>query len=122
VNYKILLIEDNAQERTSLEQLLASQGYQVTTAENGKFALDILTENEFDLILTDLIMPVTDGIKFLHTFSKYDMDIPVIVITGHEDIENMLSAFHLGAIDVLYKPYNIDELLSLVQKVLRQEI
>ena len=118
----ILLVEDDKDESMTLKGILEDEGYRVDTAENGRFALDLMGQNVYDLVLTDLVMPVTDGIKFLHTLSGSDCDVPVVVVTGHEDIENMLSAFHLGAIDVLYKPYDIDELLGLVNKILSKDL
>jgi len=120
---RILLAEDNRHDREGLTALLVSNGYQVDTAENGLFALEKLNNNDdYDIIITDLIMPVSDGIKFLHALSKGGCETPVIVITGYENIDNMLSAYQFGAIDVLYKPYDINELLSLIDKVLSDNI
>lgn len=115
---KILLVEDDKHERQGLSALLKQVGHEIEVAENGKFALEVLSEiDNFDIVITDLIMPVTDGLRFLHSVRNSGNDIPVIVITGHENIENMLSAYELGAVDVLYKPYDFNQLKELIKKI-----
>ncbi|MGE4318703.1 MAG: response regulator [Deferribacterales bacterium] len=120
--YKILLADDSEDELFALKEILESEGYEVETAENGLFARDKAEETEYDLIVTDLVMPVSDGIHFLYSLNEDGSEVPVIVITGHDQIENMLSAFQMGAIDVLYKPYNVSQLLELIEKVLNKKI
>jgi DNA-binding NtrC family response regulator len=120
--YRILLAEDDQQESSALKEILQSEGYFVDTVENGLFAQDKVAEYEYDLIITDLVMPVSDGIQFLYSLNSIGAEIPVIVITGHENIENMLNAYQLGAIDVLYKPYDVSQLLDLAKKVLENRI
>jgi DNA-binding NtrC family response regulator len=82
----------------------------------------MVSEYEYDLIITDLVMPVSDGIQFLYSLQTGGHETPVIVMTGHQNIENMLNAYQLGAIDVLYKPYDISQLLDLTKKVLENRI
>ena len=120
--YKILLADDDESEVSALKEILEAEGYDVETAENGLFARDLAEDENFDLILTDLMMPVSDGIQFLYTLNAAGSDVPVIVLTGQNQIDNMLSAFQMGAVDVLYKPYNISQLLELIAKVLNRKI
>ncbi|WP_022851312.1 response regulator [Limisalsivibrio acetivorans] len=115
---RILLVEDNRDEREGLAKLLEGSGFSVETAENGLFALDKLKEEEFDLVVTDLMMPAADGLQFLHTIRSAGDEMPVIVITGNENIASMLSAFQMGALDVVYKPFNYDTLLETISGVL----
>lgn len=120
--YRILLAEDNELEQSALKEIFTSEGYVVDTVGNGLFALDKVKDYEYHLIITDLVMPVSDGIQFLYSLSGLGRDIPVIVITGYDNIENMLSAYQMGAIDVLYKPYDVNQLLDLCRKILENRI
>lgn len=120
--YKVLLAEDNEMEQSALKDLFVSDGYVVDSVSNGLFALDKVKDNDYHLIVTDLVMPVSDGIQFLYSLSSLGRDIPVIVLTGFDNIENMLSAYQMGAIDVVYKPYDINKLLDLCRKVLENRI
>ena len=122
MSYKILLADDSEDELSALKEILEAEGYEVDTAENGLFAMDKAEDKEYDLIITDLVMPVADGIQFLYSLNSLGSEVPVIVITGQNVIENMLNAFQMGAIDVLYKPYNISQLLELISKVLNSRI
>jgi len=120
--YKVLLVEDNEMELSALKNIFEDDGYQIDTVENGLFALDKVKENDYNLIITDLVMPVADGIQFLYSLNGLGKEVPVIVLTGYNNIENMLSAYQMGAIDVLYKPYDVTELLKLCRKVLENRI
>ena len=114
---KILVAEDNKYEREGLATLLTSENYEVFTVENGRFALEKLQDEEFDLVITDLMMPATDGLQFLHKLRSNGSSMPVIVITGNETLQSMLSAYQLGAVDVLYKPFDFAELLETIKRV-----
>lgn len=123
--YKILLAEDNEMESSALKALFfESEGYDIDTVSNGLFfALDKVKENDYHLIITDLVMPVSDGIQFIYSLNNLGREIPVIVITGYDNIDNMLNAYQMGgAIDVAYKPYNPDKLLDLCRKILENRI
>jgi DNA-binding response OmpR family regulator len=114
---KILVVEDNKYEREGLAALLISENYEVATVENGRFALEVLKDDEFDLVITDLMMPATDGLQFLYKLRSSGSSVPVIVITGNENMQNMLSAYQLGAIDVIYKPFDFAELVETIKRV-----
>jgi DNA-binding NtrC family response regulator len=120
--YRVLLAEDNEMEQSALRDIFTSEGFVVDSVSNGLFALDKVKDNDYHLIVTDLVMPVSDGIQFLYSLSSLDRDIPVIVITGHDNIENMLSAYQMGALDVVYKPYDVNKLIDLCRKVLENRI
>jgi DNA-binding NtrC family response regulator len=114
---RILIVEDNRHERDGLAMLLGGEGYFTDTVENGRFALEKLSCEEFDLVITDLMMPATDGLQFLHKLRSNGSSMPVVVITGNENMQNMLSAYQLGALDVLYKPFSFPELLDIIKRV-----
>jgi len=115
---RILIVEDNKYEREGLASLLSEQNYDVDTVENGRFALDKLHDTEFDLVVTDLMMPATDGLQFLHKLRNNGSSVPVLVITGNENMESMLSAYQLGALDVIYKPFAFSELMDVIKRVI----
>ncbi|PLX71577.1 MAG: response regulator [Denitrovibrio sp.] len=120
--YKILLAEDNEMELTALKHIFTDEGFIVDTVSNGLFAIDKVKDNDYHLIITDLVMPISDGIQFLYALNNLGREIHVIVITGHNNIENMLSAYQMGAIDVLYKPYDVSSLIDLCRKILENRI
>ena len=120
--YRILLAEDNEMELSALKDILTTEGFIVDSVSNGLFAIDKVKDNEYHLIVTDLVMPVSDGIQFLYGLNNLGREIPVIVITGYDNIENMLSAYQMGAIDVVYKPYDVAHLIDLCRKVLKNRI
>lgn len=120
--YRLLLAEDNEMENSALSEIFTAEGFIVDSVSNGLFALDKVKDNDYHLIITDLVMPVADGIQFLYSLNSLGRDIPVIVITGYDNIENMLSAYQMGAIDVVYKPYDVNNLIDLCRKILENRI
>jgi diguanylate cyclase (GGDEF)-like protein len=117
---EILLIEDNADARDALTLLLEHHGYTVRGAENGTQALAQASLVPPDLIITDLAMPGLSGLDLLEQFRKMPalVDIPVIVVSAHHDIEHRVAGFDLGADDFLAKPVNLDDLLARVRRQL----
>lgn len=118
--YSILLVEDNDQMREFLYDQL-SQNFVIETAVNGKDALDKTKEQRFDLILTDIMMPVMDGFE-LCTAIKDDIDrshIPVVFLTAKNDIESKVNALKIGGEAFIEKPFSISylrqQLLSLLE-------
>lgn len=106
---KILVVDDNENNRYTLRRRLNRLGYKlITEAENGQLALNELAKEEQDIILLDVMMPVMDGFEVLTHIKntpKY-ANIPVIMISALDDIENIVQAIELGADDYLPKPFN----------------
>ena len=106
---KILVVDDNENNRYTLRRRLNRLGYKlITEAENGKIALDKMAEDEQDIILLDVMMPVMDGFEVLTKIKetpKY-ANIPVIMISALDDLEKIVQAIELGADDYLPKPFN----------------
>jgi len=116
---KILVVDDEALVRQSLEDILRLEGYDTQSVPNGDKALEVLQEESFDLILLDLRMPGIDGIEVLEGATKVSPDIKVILLTGHGSLESAIKALRQGAHDYLLKPVSSHELLSSVEGALK---
>jgi len=117
----ILIIEDEADILALLSSLLASEGYNVVSACNGRQGLDKFQEHNPDLILTDVRMPIMDGIEVLREVKTKESDTEVIILTGHSDEATAIDCLRLGAYDYFCKPLeDIDVLLTAVERVLEK--
>lgn len=115
----ILVVEDNEELLTMLVKLLSSK-YKVLKAYNGKEALDVLDSDNVDLVLTDVMMPVMDGIELtrqIHTRSEKKM-IPVIMLTAKRDDEDRAEAYRAGADAYITKPFNTSVLMARIDNLL----
>lgn len=115
---KLLLAENSQELGDSLKVILEGAGYAVNFVTDGDFALDLVEEEEFDVIVTDLEMPTMSGLELLKGARKFKPEIPIIVITGHTSTERTIEATKLGAFDYLLKPLEIPELLDVVAKAI----
>jgi DNA-binding NtrC family response regulator len=107
-NGSILIVDDNAANRDLLSRQLGRQGHDVTTAEDGRQALELMRANPFDLLLLDIMMPEMDGYEVLeHLKSDATLeDVPVVVISALEEMESVARCIRMGAEDYLLKPFN----------------
>lgn len=113
----ILVVEDDQDMRDFIEEILLEQGYAVSTAANGKEALDRIDETSFPIIVSDLKMPVMDGITLLAEISARDVLQPfVILITAFGDIDDAIKLISRGAYDYIIKPFKMEQLLISVRK------
>jgi signal transduction histidine kinase len=113
---EILVVEDEELIREIFKQSLESLGFSVDTAEDGKTALEMCQSRNYDIVTTDINMPVMDGITLLkHLKSRWPF-IEVIVVSGFASIENAIDALKMGAFDFILKPVNFDHLQMLVKK------
>jgi len=124
---RVLLVEDEANMIRTLTRILERKGYTVIGATNGQQALQRLLEDSFDLVITDLNMPIMDGMQLLREMSSRGLNPAIIVLTGHGTIQSAVEAMKLGAEDYLIKPCEPDELLLVARRVLemrrlRQEV
>ncbi len=110
----ILLVDDDEFFRVRYSDVLREVGYNVVTASNGEFALDIITNGAIDLVITDLVMPGIDGLAVLEGARQRNALIDVIMVTGHITIESAITALKSGAFDYISKPVNDDVLLHTV--------
>jgi len=128
-NFRILVVDDEDSIRKRCVRLLSRQGYHVIGASSSVAALDLIQKEGgwFDLLLVDIRMPGMDGIELLEKVKAQQRSIQVIIMTGHATVETAVKAMKKGAYDYLSKPFEMEELLHLVRKVveinsLRQEI
>lgn len=114
----ILVVDDEAKVRDSIRGVLVDEGFRVRTAKNGQDALATIRRERPELVLLDVWMPEVDGIEVLARIKETAADLPVIVISGHGNVEMAVKATKLGAVDFIEKPFSIDALLSSVRRAL----
>jgi two-component system OmpR family response regulator len=113
---RILIVDDEAGIRFSLEETLARDGYQVATAENGEAALACVAAQPTDLVLIDLRLPGMSGMEVLAALRQQSPDTVVIVLTAHASLETAVEALRQGAHDYLFKPCKTVELRESVRR------
>lgn len=121
MSLKILAAEDEAIALKHLKYALEKEGYQVAAVKNGAEALDRFEKEHFDLILADIKMPVMDGLMLLDRIKEKDPDATVMIITGFGTIQSAVDAMKRGAAEYITKPFNLDELLIKIQKILEKK-
>ena len=106
--YSILVVDDNEMNRDLLTRRLERQGYRVTTAVDGQEALDVLSRQEFSLVLLDIMLPVINGYQVLEQMKadQKSSHIPVIITTALDEADGKAKCMELGADDYLTKPFN----------------
>jgi DNA-binding NtrC family response regulator len=114
-------VDDEPLVRRSLSELLTLSGYAVSTASDGKEALNLLKTYHADIVITDIKMPQMDGIQLLKEIKSINRDIPVILITGYASIENAVEAMKEGAYDYVTKPIMDSEIKIVLDRLLQQK-
>ena len=118
---KILVIDDEKSARMVLEDFLEDSGFEVLKAENGKEGLEIVKEEKPDLVLTDIRMPVMDGLAVVEAMQEIAPLTPAIIISGTGAMENVISALRLGAWDYILKPIrDLDVLKQTIKRSLER--
>lgn len=117
---KILVIEDEAAIRRVLTKILSEENdtYQVDEAENGLQGVEKIKNEDYDLILCDIKMPKMDGVEVLEATKKIKPEIPMVMISGHGDLETAVNTMRLGAFDYISKPPDLNRLLNTVRNAL----
>ncbi|HEY7337138.1 MAG TPA: sigma-54 dependent transcriptional regulator [Bryobacteraceae bacterium] len=119
---RVLVVDDDEEQRRAVAGMVASKGYEVETAEHGEEALEKIGESPFQAIVTDLIMPRVDGVELMRTLQERGDLTPVIVLTGFGDISQAISIMHdLRAFWFLEKPVNQTVLELLLERAVRVE-
>lgn len=117
----ILVVDDEQTILDCLSRDLRSAGFEVTTATDGDEAITKINSSLFDLVTTDLLMPVRDGFQVVKAAKQMDPQTMVIVLTGNETVEAAVNAFHLGADDFVQKPCDSDELLCRISNCFEKQ-
>ena len=117
---KILIIEDEAAIRRVLTKILSEENdtYQVEEAEDGVVGFEKIKNNDYDLVLCDIKMPKMDGVEVLEAVKKIKPEIPMVMISGHGDMETAINTMRLGAFDYISKPPDLNRLLNTVRNAL----
>jgi len=122
---KILIIEDEETIRRVLIKILTEENkdYQVFEAEDGLAGLEAIKKSDFDLILCDIKMPKMDGVEVLDAAKKIKPEIPIVMISGHGDLDTAINTMRLGAYDYISKPPDLNRLLNTIRNALdRKEL
>ena len=115
---QLLYVDDEESLRMLVKSHLTLEGFDVETASGGHEAVALIRKQKFDLILLDLRMPEGDGFEVLRFLNEQGTHIPVIVLTGVDDVSIAGECVKLGAADYLTKPYNFHEVIDSVERVL----
>jgi two-component system nitrogen regulation response regulator NtrX len=108
---KILIVDDEAAIRSALKEVLEYEGFAISEATDGESALKMVLKESFDLIFCDIKMPKLDGLDFLSELKKEEIQVPVVMITGHGTIETAVEAIKRGAYDFIQKPLDLNRVL-----------
>lgn len=111
----ILVIDDEKSIRNVLKDILGNEGYKVDEAADGEEGFKKFSENNYDVVLCDIKMPKLDGIEFLAKASELNAEVPVIMISGHGNIETAVDAVKKGAFDYIAKPPDLNRLLITIR-------
>ena len=122
---KILIIEDEAAIRRVLKKIISEENdaYQVEEAEDGLVGIEMIAKSDYDLVLCDIKMPKMDGVEVLEKAKKIKPEIPIVMISGHGDLDTAVNTMRLGAFDYISKPPDLNRLLNTVRNALdRKEL
>jgi DNA-binding NtrC family response regulator len=118
--HKILIIEDEASIRRVLKKIITEENelYFVDEAEDGLIGIDMIAKTDYDLVLCDIKMPKMDGVEVLEKMKILKPEIPVVMISGHGDLDTAVNTMRLGAFDYISKPPDLNRLLNTVRNAL----
>lgn len=121
---KILVIEDEAAIRRVLVKILSeeNENYQVEEAEDGLIGIEKIKKDDYDLVLCDIKMPKMDGIEVLEAAKKIKPEIPIVMISGHGDLDTAVNTMRIGAFDYISKPPDLNRLLNTVRIALDRKV
>ncbi len=118
---RLLIVDDELLIRDLLYDCFSTQDYQISMAESGQKALDILGSERIDCILTDLKMPDMDGLELIEKAGELiDRSVPVIIMTGFPSLETAIEAIRKRVCDYFVKPFNVNRMLRAVEKALAE--
>jgi len=110
VRGRVPLVDDSETLRRAIRRSPTAEGHQVVEASNGREAVELLGEQDFDLIVSDVRMPDMDGVELLRAIHERDADLPVVLITGDPELETAMKAVEYGALEYLAKPVDVEKL------------
>ncbi len=117
---RLLLVEDSDRLRTTLETGLRKAGYAVDSSGNGREGLWLATENEYDVLILDLMLPEIDGLTVLKTLREQGKATHVLILSARDMVEDRVQGLRMGADDYLVKPFSFDELCARLEALIRR--
>ncbi|MDF1545572.1 MAG: response regulator transcription factor [bacterium] len=117
---KVLLLEDDGNLGTVLQEHLQMQEFEVTLCADGEQGLTVWRQEQFDLCLVDVMMPKLDGFSFAEEVRKVDKEVPIIFLTARSMKEDKILGFKVGCDDYITKPFSVEELMLRIEAVLRR--
>lgn len=118
--FSILVVEDDKTLNKMMCVRLEQEQYQVHSAENGEEAMDILDREHIDLIISDIMMPKMDGYELTQQLRDADFQMPILMVTAKDQLEDMEKGFNAGTDDYMVKPINLKEMVFRVKALLRR--
>jgi len=118
---RILLVDDEEEFVTTLAERLEIRGFAPQTATDGEQALEMIKNNDYDVIVLDLMMPGLNGLDVLQRIKRRTPDLPVILLTGHGSTREGMEGMRHGAFDYLMKPLDIDELITKLHEAVKEK-
>ena len=118
---KILIIDDQKSIRNTLKDILEYEGHEVTLAETASEGLELFSDGKFDVVLCDIKMPGMDGIEALQKMIKINGDIPVVIISGHGNVDTAVDAIKKGAYYFIEKPLDLNRLLVTIRNAMERK-
>lgn len=119
---RILLVEDEEEIRKIIKLNLVMEGYEVITANDGLVALDLVQNQHFDLMILDVMLPEVSGFQICEQVRLRNSKVGIIIVSAKDTSEDRITGLRLGADDYLTKPFNLEELLLRVQKLLKRSV
>lgn len=121
---KILIVEDEAAIRRVLKKIISEENdtYQVEEAEDGLEGIELIKNNDYDLVLCDIKMPKMDGVEVLEKAKKIKPETPIVMISGHGELDTAVNTMRLGAFDYISKPPDLNRLLNTVRNALDRKV
>src|SRR5512139_4128661 len=117
----VLIVDDEEGIRESLTGILEDEGYTALTASSGEEAISMAKEQVPDLLFLDVWLPEMDGIETLGRIKELDRDVPVVMVSGHGNIELAVKAIKQGAYDFLEKPLSLEKILIVIKRALERK-
>ena len=118
----VLVIDDERNMRWVLERALQKAGYDVLTAERGELGLQLFARHRVDLVLLDLKMPGMDGLAVLRELRQRSTSVPILLLTAYATVPTAVEALQLGASDYLRKPFDLESILSQINRFLADQV
>jgi DNA-binding NtrC family response regulator len=117
-DFQILFVDDDRTILSLIEEYLTAFDYSITSVDNGIKALELIKEKDFDVVFTDFKMPDIDGLELLSVIKEYRPATEVIMVTGHGTMESAIQAMKFGSYDYIQKPFKLDILRILIDKII----